>query len=138
MKLYPKKIRNIKELEKERKKLLKKSRELDKDEFPSLDGFLGGKAGGIGSGVLNTVTGFVSSSNPLTEIVLKGVMDRFSKKAPPPPPRQEPQPEQKKKGRSLPAKIAYEFVGGYLKWKAIELSYKGIKYLVNARRAKNN
>ena len=32
--------------------------------------------------------------------------------------------------------IAIEFIGGYLKWKAIELSYKGIKVIVKKSKEK--
>ena len=45
-------------------------------------------------------------------------------------------PKKRKKGRNPLKVVAVEFIGGYLKWKAIELSYKGIRYLIKKRREK--
>ncbi|MDR3680080.1 MAG: hypothetical protein P4L41_08950 [Flavipsychrobacter sp.] len=39
-----------------------------------------------------------------------------------------------KKGPNILVKAGFEFIGGYLKWKAIELSYKGIKKLISTRK----
>ncbi len=38
------------------------------------------------------------------------------------------------KGPNILVKAGFEFIGGYLKWKAIELSYKGIKKLIGVRK----
>jgi hypothetical protein len=41
-----------------------------------------------------------------------------------------------KKKDGLLVDLAYEILGGYLKWKALELSYKGVKYMVKKRKEK--
>ena len=44
----------------------------------------------------------------------------------------------KKAAKSPLGIIAKEFIGGYLKWKAVELSYKGIRLIIKARRNKED
>ena len=115
MKLYPKNLRNVKDLEKEKARLLKKKQKLDQEEvIPGLGIITGsGKDGKSDKGI---------------------IISRISKKADANQSVEQPD-EPQEKGRSIPKRLAIEFIGGYLKWKAIELSYKGIRYYIKKRKA---
>ncbi len=141
MRLYPKKLRNVEDLKREKQKLLKESRQLDKEDFLSLDGILGkGKtdkdgndAAGIGS-----LLDLLPVSNPLVSLGVKMAGKLLSGKG---------KSKEKDRDRAEPVRgdkedkswiksIAVEFIGGYLKWKAIELSFNGIKHLIKKRKDK--
>jgi hypothetical protein len=126
MRLYPKKLRSIADLEREKKLLMKESKRLDKDEFLSVGGLLG--KGGNNASLVD----MLPISNPLVAKVAKIALNRLMKKdkAPKATPVAEDRGERQ---NSLLKKAAIEFIGGYLKWKAVELSYKGIKHLVKKR-----
>jgi hypothetical protein len=127
MRLYPKKLRSLADLEREKQLLLKKNRQLDDEEFlPGVEGLM---TKGASAGALLDI---LPISNPLVSQVVKVVIGRLGKKDK--EPKVAPVAERRKNGKdSLIKKAAIEFVGGYLKWKAIELSFKGIKYLVKKR-----
>ena len=127
MRLYPKKLRSVADLEREKQLLRKESKQLDNEEFLSVDGLMG-KSGGGGS-----LIDMLPISNPIVSQVVKIVAGRLTRKAKAPKaaPRAEYGEEKKD---SLLKRGAVEFIGGYLKWKAIELSYKGIRYLIKKRK----
>ena len=138
MRLYPKRLRNIEDLEKEKQFLIKKSKQLDKEDFLSIGGLTGGltgkktpgdKANGDGS-----LLDFLPGSNPVISLVVKMLQRILSKKEKKPKIAYAPPPAgTKKAGKNKLKAIAKEFIGGYLKWKAIELSYRGIRYLIKSR-----
>src|ERR1017187_10322270 len=85
MKLYPKKLRSIDDLQKERKILLKRQQQLDEENVFSLNGLLGKSKEGEkneDSGSSNSIFDFLSVSNPLVDTVLKIVKQRFFKSEP--------------------------------------------------------
>jgi len=139
MRLYPKKLRNIQDLEREQKLLRKQSKKLEKEEFLSLDGLLNSKKEkSKGQDVIGSVIDMLPISNPLIKLGLKILQGRLSENG---------NSEAKKKAKAAPPittalhksklrAIAFEFIGGYLKWKAIELSYKGIRYYLKKRKEK--
>ena len=146
MKLYPRKLRNIEDLEREKKLLLREQRQLEEEDILSLDGIFG-KKGAIeeakdGGSILNLLN-FLPVSNPFVDIVIKAAHGWFSKKseATPKTARQSASDGErgnegvnKKKGKTPLRAIAVEVIGGYLKWKAIELSFKGIRHILKTRR----
>ena len=76
---------------------------------------------------------FIPVSNPAVGILVKLIKQRFLNKEK--NSKADATPGQEKKRGKNPLKaIAFEFIGGYLKWKAIELSYKGIRYLLKKRK----
>ena len=77
MKLYPKKLRSIDDLEKEKVRLEKKSRELEKEEFLSVEGLLKGKKGKDGGGSLPD---FLAGVSPVVSVLAKIIKRRLSKK----------------------------------------------------------
>ncbi len=132
MRLYPKKLRNIEDLEREKQLLLRQSRKLDKEEFLSFESLLaGGKSQDGGGGVAETLLGLLPVSNPIVSKLVGLAVKQLSKRATTSAPAEECPPE--KGNKNILRKIAVEFIGGYLKWKAVELSYKGIKRVMNSR-----
>jgi hypothetical protein len=119
MKIYPKKLRGVAELQQEKKRLLKQSRRLKKEKSDMQDR----------EGVL----AFLPVSNPLLELAIKIIQKRISKK---PGPKAEVYEIEAKPRKNRLKSVAIEFVGGYLKWKAIEWSYKGIRHLVKKHKEK--
>ena len=137
MRLYPKKLRNIEDLERERKLLLKESKRMDEEEFLSLEGILGSKKkGSDGNDGIGSLLDYLPVSNPMVSMLIKLVQKRRSKKADPPSRSYTAKSEESKKGKSILKTAAIEVIGGYLKWKAIELSYKGISHLIKKRKEK--
>jgi len=136
MRLYPKKLRNIQDLEREQKLLRKQSKKLEKEEFLSMESLLNTKKEKRkGQDVAGSVIDMLPISNPLIKLGLKILQGRLSGNS-----------ETKKKEKTTTSNtaphksklraIAFEFIGGYLKWKAIELSYKGIRSYLKKRKEK--
>jgi hypothetical protein len=137
MKLYPKKLRSIEDLERERKVLLRECRQLDKEEFLSP----GKKSNGDSKKTNNeegSLLDLLPISNPLVSQLLKMVWRLFSKKENNPAPIDKPYIPDKKQNKNRIKSFAIEFIGGYLKWKAIELSYKAIRHIISTRKVKKN
>lgn len=132
MKFYPKKLRNIEKLKKERKRLLMERKALEEDGFFSLSALTGkddhdGKVKG-GGGLLD----MIQPGNPLVQGLVELLKAKLMQRVMQPKERSEASPL-KNKVVSAAKDVAFS----YLKWKAIELSYKGIKYLINKRKTKN-
>ena len=129
MKLYPKKLRGIEDLEKEKKLLVRQSRQLEKEDFLSLENLTTGKKKGKEKDESSAASliDLLPISNPYVKMGLDFLVKRFTaaRKEKKEAPAQNTAPHKSK----LRA-IAIEFIGGYLKWKAIELSYKGIKLII--------
>ncbi len=135
MALYPKKLRSFEDLEREKKLLKKEMARLDEDDTLSLSG-LAGKLGkkkdkGEEGGGFSFID-MLPISSPVMMGLVKLVMDRFvnrkSKKA---------YNDEDAKPNTHPIRnAAVEVLGGYLKWKAAELSFKGVKYLIQRRKEK--
>lgn len=137
MAFYPKKLRSIKDLEREQKLVLKQKKQLDKEDLLSLDGLLGkGKKGdddegGGGFDLMGTVMNLLPVSNPIVGMLIGLAKDRLFKKKD-----KLKYADDKKPGSSVFFRIGKELLLSYLKWKAVEASYKGLRYLVKLRKEK--
>jgi hypothetical protein len=130
MQLYSKKLHTLDELEREKRKLRKEVKRMDKEPFIAklkgqtvVDEDREEKAGG----------GLSFLSGPVSVMALKMIGRYMGRKRATPVPLYKAEAIHSKK-KSLAKVVLYEVVGGYLKWKAIELTYKGIKTLIK----KNN
>ncbi len=147
MSFYPKKLKSINDLEKEKKRLNKQLNQLREEEMFSVTELMAGikqGAAGIkgGGGILNMALNFLPSSNPIVEMGVNFLKERLSRKAEKKSSNKENETTQENDGPSFGSKVkhaaksaAIEVITGYIKWKAIELSYKGIRYLVKQRQA---
>ena len=128
MKIYDKKLSNIRDLRKERQllknRIKQKDHESSANETPSSEGekqsFFSGLLSGVTSGSLLT------SALNVAPTVIDIIKRRSSRKnvshafyAP-------------KAKKSFVSAAVTDFVSGYIKWKLLELSYKGIKKLINS------
>ena len=140
MGFYRKKLSGVDDLERERKALLKEKEELENEEFFSLEGILGrGKKGDKGKGGdtaanedegglpgLDSLVALLPMAGPLVNIVTGIVGDKAGDLG----------SVIGKKGKGIALKLVKEVIGGYLKWKAIELGYKGIRQLLKKTKEK--
>jgi hypothetical protein len=133
MKLYPKKLRNIDDLRKERKRLMKETAQLETEGI-SLAGLAA--AGASGNDDKASFLDYLPISNPLVRQLLDFAISRLTKKKTKSPKECEDDEAPRKSGKSLLKRAAVEFIGGYLKWKAIELSFKGARYIIKKRKEK--
>lgn len=142
MGFYRKKINGIEALERERKALLKEKDALEGEPFFSFEDILGGvkKGAGVaaedgeeddggGISLLGSLAGMLPGvAGPLMNVVMGLVGSKLGSSG--------VGAVIGKKGKNIALKLAKEVVGGYLKWKAIELGYKGAKHLVKKRKEK--
>lgn len=137
MKLYDKKLRNREDLKKEKRRLTKEKQELDQEPLLSLDEVMG-EAGSLGSGLLQNIVPLAGRfSGPLMGVV-SSLAGRFLNRR-----REKKHQREEEKDAddnshhpNVLASVAKEVVGSYLKWKALELSYKGISLVVKKRKKK--
>ncbi len=144
MKLYPKKLRSLDELEREKARLMKQSRKLDNMDF--LSGINLGSSKKEGkkesndkeeSGLLGTIMQFLPVSKDVSGILKDFVLPLILKKIGKADTNNGGQEKKSEsKGGNLLKTLAWEIAGGYLKWKAIELSYKGIRYLIKKQKSR--
>jgi hypothetical protein len=139
MKLYPKKINSLDALEREKARLKRRKKALDREDLLP-DGLFGGSGSGAGgvAGMLGDALHFKSPAlNIVKDIAVKVVsrmMEQGGEEEPEAPKKSAHREPEQKEGKSVLHRLAWEFIGGYLKWKAIELSYKGIRYYVRRRK----
>ena len=145
MNLYNKKLRNLEELEKEKRRLLREKKRLDKEPIITLDDVVSGiteggapAAGGILANILPSVLPLISSfSGPLVGTVLGILQKRFtSSKDHSNDAATDGAPHLKKKGSSVLSSVAKEVIGSYLMGKALQLSYKGISLVIKNKKKK--
>lgn len=110
MKLYPKKLNNLEELKLEKQRLRDELRAIEEKGFISKDDFLGSGSGD--SNFLGDATELFKEGSVKEAAIALGL------------------PLLKLAGKNLEAatlkKVAKELVGGYAKWKAAQLAYKGV------------
>jgi hypothetical protein len=133
MAFYPKKLRNLRELEREKKRLQKSRRQME-EQFSSLKVFSGKSKEKDKEEEGGSLLDFLPGNNQLVNLVIQLVQKRLAKKETATSTAQEDEDKSTPPSKSWPKRIAIEFIGGYIKWKAIELSWKGIKYLINKKR----
>src|SRR4051812_35647573 len=133
MKLYPRRLRSIDDLEKERKLLRRELKELDSEELFSIEGITNGKdwkevlMGGLGR-----LGEFLPISGPVLSILKRFAGRLFHHREKQKQKENNDDARQKDKHDNAFVSLAKEVAGSYLKWKAIELSYKGIKHLLKS------
>ena len=122
MRLYPRQLNSLDELKREKEALKATIRRIEDEGFFSIEDILPAKAAdGIeGDSIMAKLTDLVSSGNakeilvsiagPALSLLGTGIEKRALKK------------------------VAKEFLGSYVKWKAIELGYKGIKMWLESRK----
>ena len=144
MKLYPKRLENTTALQQEKHRLKIERKEIDKHGMFSLGDVLGSKKGKTTAGTNTTanaethedsggiggLVGSLLAGVPMFELGMKfgapllrklgGAVGGVGKKA----------------GKNAFRWVTKEVLGGYLKWKAIELSYDGIKHVVESHKKK--
>lgn len=131
MKLYKKKLRTITELEQEKKRLKAAMSDIEKDRLFTVEGMLEEATGDISKKLETTgLPGMLQDTlMPALSSVLgsDSILGSAKKK-------------KNKKGSTgvsgMLGSIAKEFLGGYLKWKAVELSFKGIKMVISKQKKK--
>jgi hypothetical protein len=147
MKLYPKEINSMKALDMERKKLRKQLKELDEQEFFSLQSLMNKQPDGkdedtAGGFNITSMLSLLPVSNPLIAPLIGLIQNRLARVAEKKKtnknfvsaePYQEPMGAKVKK---VARSVAFELITGYLKWKAIELTYKGVKHIIKTRKEK--
>lgn len=141
MKFYSRKLHNVEDLENERKRLLKQQRQMDKEPFLSLGSIVSSSKQGDteskGGGL--PLLGLIPFGGPVLNIIGGLVRRQLNKKKDPVYKAAEYShniPGREKKHNMLRT-MAVDVVTSYLKWKAIELSMKGAKKLMEKRREKN-
>lgn len=143
MKMYSKNIRNLEELEREKRRLIKERKQLEQEDIFSVEGIMNNitnpksttsanndNAGASGVGSL------FSMSGPIVGMVLDLVKDKILSKSDGGDNSSNITNPILQKGGSILKGAAKEMIGGYLKWKAIELTYKGITLVVKRQKRK--
>ena len=156
MKLYSKKLDSLAALELEKKRVEKELSQLEKEDLFSMDTILAQKnkmadaGGNMLSSLLERIP--VLGASPFVGMAVQMIQKRFMQ----PSERKEEKPrkqqveadlaavsenKKKKDKKDKPSKnivktVAMEILVGYLKWKAIELSYKGVRYVIKKRKEK--
>ncbi|MCW3121167.1 MAG: hypothetical protein JWQ38_659 [Flavipsychrobacter sp.] len=139
----------MEDLEREQKLLKREIARLDEDDSLSLGGIGGLISGKSGKGKkdkdrddegggfsIKSIVNMLPIASPITRGLMNLVIDRVIK-------RKDSRKEERgdvyseDKPKKHPIRnAAVEVLGGYLKWKAVELSYKGLRHLVKKRQAK--
>ena len=149
MKLYYKKLEDKGALDREKKRLEKELAKMEEDDLFSIKSLIptnkkmpGKEDSGLFSQLLDYIPAI--SGNPLLATVVSTVQKRFlqpsekkTEKPRKPQPAEKAPSEGKKEGRNIIKSVAIEIVTGYLKWKAIQLSFKGARYLINQRKKRS-
>lgn len=155
MKIYPRELHSLKALEQEKRRLQKQLKELDEEEIFSLKSITGKKddnSKGGGGFDISSLLGMLPISNPFVTTLLpiiqrrlfKTVEDKLTfKKTKIDKVRTATAVDEQALHHTVMYKVkkaagsaAKEVILGYLKWKAIELAYKGTRHLIRQQQAK--
>lgn len=129
MKLYPKKLSGIEALRREKKVLEYARTQIDIEGAIPFSSVLTGKESNSSEEKQASFIDNIAASKSIPGFMLKTVVPILLKKF-----RDTQATAIKDKGRKLAFKAIGEFAGGYLKWKLIELSFKGIKKFIAHRK----
>ena len=136
MALYSKKLRSIEDLEREKKLLQKERVRIEEEGFLSVEGIFKNK-GKEASGAASLLD-LIPVSHPVADILIRFVKNKLSQKESNSQEDNTASRTKKKNSKGPLKSLAVEFIGGYLKWKAIELSYKGVRHLIKKRKEKKS
>jgi hypothetical protein len=149
MSLYPKQLRSIDDLEREKSRLKKQLEKLGDEDAFSVSSLLGSASKGEKKGKVKDEAGeaggnggFLASlipmALPFVEIGIQMVQNKMAAPKAEKPKKDKKQLKEpaaeKGESRNVLKAMAIEIVTGYLKWKAIELSYRGAKHLIKKRK----
>lgn len=136
MRIYPKKLHNLADLEREKEVLKYAEKQTSLDELFSLDGLLGNKKASSKKDKRSSDGPGLGSKLDIARMVLDAALalglPRGLRRAE----KQKAAAENPKK--SMLATAAKEFAGGYLKWKAISLGLKGVSHLLKKSTTKKS
>jgi len=139
MKLYSKKLSSLADIERERRRLVKEKEQMEADGLIDTDELMSGlsEAGGMATAgispiITSLVTKYVPFAAPFADQI-SGFAENWLAK------RREqraesPQNNTGNKVKSALVTAGKDIVFSYLKWKAIELSYKGVNKLLEKRK----
>ena len=119
MKLYPRQLRSMEELKREKSVLKYVRRQTSKENLLPIDAAATASVPG-GSGLMAALGGLLGARTLFDGALAAGL----------PLLRYMPMRTQKNVLRT----IAREFIGGYLRWKMLQMGYRGLRMLLNARR----
>jgi hypothetical protein len=143
MKLYSKNIRNLEELEREKRRLTKERKQLEQEDIFSIEGIMNNITNSTATtSANNDLTGasgmgtLFSISGPIVGMVVDLVKDKILTKSHSGNNTSLSSNPILQKGGSLLKDAAKEMIGGYLKWKALELTYKGVTLIVKRQKRK--
>ncbi|MBX2905958.1 MAG: hypothetical protein KF744_07975 [Taibaiella sp.] len=133
MKLYEKKLSGRADLRKEKRRLNAELKALEQEPLLSLDDVVG-EAQGLGAGLLQNIMPLAGSfSGPVIGIV-SNLAGRFLNRKRSDKRHRDEEEEEGETHPNVLTSVAKEVLGNYLKWKALELSYKGISLVVKKRK----
>lgn len=131
MKIYDRKLSNLQDLRKERARLknrLKGTNAADKtDKEPSKENFLSGLLSGVTSGSMLTTVLNVAPT----------ILDIIKNRSLPKAANVQRAFTRQKKSKNFAANLLTDFIGGYIKWKILELSYKGLRKVLKSNKVQS-
>jgi len=143
MKMYSKNIRNLEELEREKRRLIKERKQLEQEDIFSIEGIMNNVTNPKSTTSANNdiagasgMDNLFSMSGPIVGMVLDLVKDKILSKSDCGNNSSLASNLILQKGGTVLKSAAKEMIGGYLKWKAIELTYKGITLIVKRQKRK--
>lgn len=131
MRIYPKKLRNIEDLEREKERLRYEEKHTSLDDLFSLDGLLGNKAATRKDKKSNNNSSSFGNKLNIARMVMDAMMTfglpRGLRRA------EKQKAAEEKPKKNILVSAATEFVSGYLKWKAISLALRGVSHLIKPK-----
>lgn len=147
MKLYNKKLSSMADLEREKRRLQKEKELLEEEGITSFDEIVSavGSSNALG-GKLPLIVNIASRVAPLAGTfagpIINLVQNWFANRAEEKEDEHHKTDDASEKGdskiKSTLFSVGREIIGSYLKWKAVELSYHGIKLIVKKQKSKKN
>ncbi len=136
MKFYRKQLRSTTDLQKEKARLQQQCAQMEKEALSDVKNlkvpdllpvFKSTTSGSSDQNILVSLLGGIApGAGPLLNI-LESLLPQMGGGI---------QEKIKKRATSLATGAAKEVIGGYLKWKAVELGFKGVRYLIQTRKKK--
>ena len=143
MKMYSKNIRNLEELEREKRRLIKERKQLEQEDIFSVEGIMNNITNPKSTASANNdiagasgVGSLFSMSGPIVGMVVDLLKDKILSKYGGGNNSSLASNPILQKGGTVLKSAAKEMISGYLKWKAIELTYKGITLVVKRQKRK--
>ena len=143
MKMYSKNIRNLEELEREKRRLIKERKQLEQEDIFSVEGIMNNITSPKSTTSSNNdiagasgMSSLFSMSGPIVGMAFDLVKDKILSKSDGGNNSSLASNPILQKGGTVLKSAAKEMIGGYLKWKAIELTYKGITLIVKRQKRK--